>query len=58
MSVEDNLTFALRMAKLTPAEIEEELDEITGILNIGEILEKCRKNSPQLIHTVSFSDAP
>ena len=40
MSVEDNLTFALRMAKLTPAEIEERIEEITGILNIGEILEK------------------
>ena len=40
MSVEDNLTFALRMAKLTPAEIEGRVREITGILNIGEILEK------------------
>ena len=40
MSVEDNLTFALRMAKLTPAEIEERIEEITGILNIEEILEK------------------
>ena len=40
MSVEDNLTFALRMAKLTPAEIEERIEEITGILNIGKILEK------------------
>lgn len=40
MSVEDNLTFSLRMAKMPAAEIARRVDETVGILNIKEILEK------------------
>ncbi len=40
MSVEDNLTFSLRMAKMPAAEIERRVEETVGILNIKEILEK------------------
>jgi len=40
MSVEDNLTFSLRMAKMPVAEIERRVEETVGILNIKEILEK------------------
>ncbi len=40
MSVEDNLTFSLRMTKMPVAEIERRVEETVGILNIKEILEK------------------
>lgn len=40
MSVEDNLTFSLRMAKMPAAEIARRVDETVGILKIEEILEK------------------
>lgn len=40
MSVEDNLTFSLRMAKMPAAEIAKRVDEIVGILKIDGILEK------------------
>lgn len=40
MSVEDNLTFSLRMAKMPAAEIAKRVDETVGILKIDGILEK------------------
>ena len=40
MSVEDNLTFSLRMTKLPAAEIAKRVDETVGILKIDGILEK------------------
>lgn len=40
MSVEDNLTFSLRMAKMPAAEIARRVDETVGILKIEGILEK------------------
>ena len=40
MSVEDNLTFSLRMAKMPVAEIERRVEETVGILDIKGILEK------------------
>ena len=40
MSVEDNLTFSLRMAKMPAAEITRRVDETVGILKIDGILEK------------------
>lgn len=40
MSVEDNLTFSLRMAKMLAAEIARRVDETVGILKIEGILEK------------------
>ena len=40
MSVEDNLTFSLRMAKMPAAEITRRVDETAGILKIDGILEK------------------
>ena len=40
MSVEDNLTFSLRMAKMPAAEIARRVDETVGILKIDGILEK------------------
>lgn len=40
MSVEDNLTFSLRMAKMPTAEIAKRVDETVGILKIDGILEK------------------
>ena len=43
MSVEDNLTFSLRMAKMPAAEIAKRVDETVGILKIDGILEKFAK---------------
>ena len=40
MSVEDNLTFSLRMTKMPAAEIAKRVDETVGILKIDGILEK------------------
>lgn len=40
MSVEDNLTFSLRMAKMPAAEIARRVDETVGIMKIDGILEK------------------
>ncbi len=40
MSVEDNLTFSLRMTKMPAAEIARRVDETAGILKIDGILEK------------------
>ena len=40
MSVEDNLTFSLRMTKMPAAEIAKRVDETVGILKIEGILEK------------------
>ena len=40
MTVQENLTFALRMAKLSQAEIDKRTEEIAGFLNLGRILEK------------------
>lgn len=40
MSVEDNLAFSLRMAKMPAAEIAKRVDETVGILKIDGILEK------------------
>ena len=43
MSVEDNLAFSLRMAKMPAAEIAKRVDETVGILKIDGILEKFAK---------------
>ena len=40
MTVRDNLTFALRMAKMGQEEIGQRVDEITVALNLAEILDK------------------
>ena len=40
MSVEENLMFSLRMAKMNPAEIERRVEETAKILNLGETLDK------------------
>ena len=49
MSVEDNLTFSLRMAKMPAAEIAKRVDETVGILKIDGILEKCLlRNFPRI----------
>ena len=40
MSVEENLMFSLRMAKMNPAEIERRVEETAKILNLWETLDK------------------
>ena len=40
MSVAENMTFGLRLAKEDPAVIEEKLDHVAGILQIHELLER------------------
>lgn len=40
MTVEENLSFALRMAKMPNGEIEERISEIASILNLEKILHK------------------
>lgn len=40
MSVRENLTFALRMEKLSPVEIEKRVDEISETLELGRLLER------------------
>ena len=40
MTVRDNLTFALRMAKMAPEEIEKRVQETVAALNIGALIDK------------------
>lgn len=40
LSVRENLTFALRMAKVSPAEMEKRTAEVAEILNLEKILDK------------------
>ena len=57
MSVEDNLTFSLRMAKMPAAEIAKRVDETVGILKIDGILEKMPEElSDSGYITVFFSE--
>ena len=43
MSVQDNMSFALRLAKQPPAEIEEKVNRAAGILNLGNYLKRTPK---------------
>ena len=48
MTVKENLTFALRMSKMAPAEIETRVAEVAGSLNLGEILD----SMPEDLNTI------
>lgn len=48
LTVRENLTFALRMAKFAPAEIDKRVEEIASDLNLGSLLEKM----PEELNTI------
>ena len=58
MTVEENLTFALRMAKMPQNEIEERVAEIAALFNLGCILDKMTEDlSPEDYYRVLLGRA-